>query len=35
MESILSLSSLSGPLGPGVIAPDRVVYMGQIEMFNI
>ena len=27
----LSLSSLSGPLWPGVLAPDRVSFMGQTK----
>ena len=30
MWSIPSLSSSSGPLWPGVVAPDRVLSMGQI-----
>ena len=24
-----------GPLSPGVVAPNKVLYMGQIELFNI
>ena len=32
MRSTLSLSSLPGPLRLGVVAPDRVVSMGQIEL---
>ena len=32
MQSTPSLSSLSGPLGPGVVATDRVLSMGQIEL---
>ena len=32
MRSSLSLLSLSGPLWPGVLAPDRVLSMGQIEL---
>ena len=32
MQSIPSLPSLSGPLWPGVIAPDRVLSMGQIGL---
>ena len=28
----LSLLSLPGPLWPGVVAPDRVLSMGQIEL---
>ena len=31
MSSIPSLPLLSGPLWPGVVAPDRVLSMGQIE----
>ena len=31
MRSTPSLSSLPGPLGAGVVAPDRVLSMGQIE----
>ena len=31
MQSTPSLSSLSGPLWPGVVASDRVLSMGQIE----
>ena len=27
-----SLPSLPGPLGPGVVAPDRALFMGQIEL---
>ena len=29
------LPSLPGPLKPGVVAPDRVLSMGQIELFDI
>ena len=29
------LPSLPGPLWPGVVAPDRVLSMGQIELFDI
>ena len=32
MRSPLSLLSLPGPLWPGVVAPDRVLSMGQIEL---
>ena len=32
MLSIPSLPSLPGPLWPGVVAPDRVLSMGQIEL---
>ena len=32
MQSTPSLRSLSGPLWPGVIAPDRVLSMGSIEL---
>ena len=32
MWSTPELPSLSGPLTPGLIAPDRVVSMGQIEL---
>ena len=32
MQSTPSLLSLPGPLWPGVIAPDRVLSMGQIEV---
>ena len=35
MQSISSLSSLPGPLTPGQVAPDRVLPMGQIELFDI
>ena len=34
-QSTLSLPSLSGPLRPGVVASDRVLSMGQIELFDI
>ena len=30
-----SLLLLQGPLGPRVVAPDRVQSIGQIELFNI
>ena len=32
MWSTSSLPTLSGPLWPGVVAPDRVLAMGQIEL---
>ena len=32
MWSTLSLPSLPGPLCPGVVAPNRVLSMGQIEL---
>ena len=32
MWSTPSLLSLPGPLWPGVVAPDRVLSMGQIEL---
>ena len=35
MWSIPSLSSFPGPLWLGVVAPDRVLSMGQIELFDI
>ena len=31
MSSTLLLPLLQGPLSPGVVAPDRVLSMGQIE----
>ena len=31
----LSFSSLSGLFGSGVVAPDRVLSMGQIELLHI
>ena len=33
MQSIPSLPSLPGPLWPRVVAPDRVLPMGQIEVY--
>ena len=30
-----SLSSLPGPLWPGVVVSDRVISIGQIELFVI
>ena len=35
MRSTPLLTSLSGPLWPGVEAPDRVLSMGQMEMLEI
>ena len=35
MQNSSSLSLLPGPLWPEVVAPDRVLSMGQIELFNI
>ena len=35
MQSSLSLPSLSFPLRPGVLAPDKVLSMGQIELNSI
>ena len=35
MWSTPSLLSLSGPLWPGVEAPDRVLSMSQMELFDI
>ena len=35
MLSTLSLTSLLGPFSLGVVAPDRVLSMGQIELFDI
>ena len=35
MWSITSLSFLPGPLWPGVVAPDMVFSMGQMELFEI
>ena len=32
MWGTISLSSLPGPLCPGVVTPDRVLSMGQIEL---
>ena len=32
MRSIPSLPLLPGPLWPGVVEPDRVISMGQIEI---
>ena len=35
MQSTPSLPSLPGQLWRGVIAPDRILSMGQIELFDI
>ena len=35
MWSLLSLPSLPGPLWPEVTAPDRILSMGQKEVFEI
>ena len=35
MLSTSSLASLPGPLWPGVVAPDRILSVGQIELFDI
>ena len=35
MSSTLSLPLLPGPLWPGVVAPDSVLSIGQIELFDI
>ena len=35
MQSNLSLPSLPGPIGRGGVALDRVLSMGQIELFYI
>ena len=35
MQSTPSLPSLPGSLWPGVVAPDRVLSMGQIELCDI
>ena len=32
MQSTTSLSSLLGPLLPSIVAPDRVLCMGQIKL---
>ena len=34
MQITPSMTSLPGPLWPGVVAPDRVLSMGQIELFD-
>ena len=35
MQSTFSLPLLPDPLHPGVVAPERVLAMGQIERFDI
>ena len=35
MWSTPSLQSLANPLWHGVVAPDRVLFMGQIKLFDI
>ena len=35
MKNTPSLTSLPGPLWSTVVAPDRVLSIGQIELFNI
>ena len=35
MQSNSSLPLLLGPLEPGVVAPDRVLSMGQIELNSV
>ena len=35
IQSTLLMPLLSGSLWPGVVAPDRVLSMGQIELFDI
>ena len=35
MWSTPSLPLLSGPLWPAVVAPDRIVSIDQIELFDI
>ena len=35
MQSTPLLPLLSGQLWPGVVAPERVLSMGQIELFDI
>ena len=32
MRSTPLLASFPGPLWPGIVAPDRVLFMGQIEL---
>ena len=34
MWSTLSLASLSGPLWPEEVVPDKVLSMGRIELFD-
>ena len=35
MRSTCSLPLLPGPFWPGVVAPERVLSMGQKELFDI
>ena len=35
MQSTPLLSLLPGPLWPRVVVPERVLFMGQIELFDI
>ena len=35
MQSTLSLPLLPGPLWPRVVAPDRILSMDHIELFDI
>ena len=35
MQTTPSLPSLPGPLWSGVVVPDRILSMGQIELFDI
>ena len=35
MWNTSSLPLVLGPLWPGVVAPDKVLSMGQIELFDI
>ena len=35
MQSIPLVTSLQGPLWPGVVTPEKTLYMGQTEMFEI
>ena len=35
MQSTFSLGSLPVPLGPGVVVSERVLSLGQIELFHV
>ena len=35
MQNTSSWPSLPGPLWPRIVAPDRVLFMGQIKKFDI
>ena len=35
IQSSNSLLLFPGPLWPGMVAPDRVLSMGQVELLNI